>query len=197
MWRHPGAFLNIKFDDLAPGDETLHCQEWAIALASSIALEYGAPAVIIIINQCVPIIFQWLAELESSKIIDFNKNDEILGAFRKITILQYFDIAIIILLVNMNFGIKDLLMDAGLRDFLVRNGLGVLLNFPVLAGEYDDFSARWYRSVGAALCFTLCINVLSPQLASLVEALLGLCKRWRDRRCRTKLSAGADKCFTE
>jgi len=197
MWQHPKDFLNTKFDDVASGDETLYCQEWAIALASSVALEYGAPAVIIIINQCVPMIFQWLAELESSKIIDFNKNNEILGAFRKITILQYFDIAIIILLVNMNFGVKDLLMNAGLRDFLARNGLGALLNFPVLAGEYDDFSARWYRNVGAALCFTLCVNVLSPQLASLVEALLELGKRLRDRRCRTKLSAGADKCFTE
>ena len=62
----------------------------------------------------------------------------------------------------MNFGVKDFLLNEGLRNFMKTHGLGGLLDFPVLAGEYDDFSAKWYQSIGSALCVTILINIISP-----------------------------------
>ena len=62
----------------------------------------------------------------------------------------------------MNFGVKDFLMSEGLRNFMENNGLSGLLKFPILAGEYDEFSAKWYRNVGSALCLTILLNILSP-----------------------------------
>ena len=46
-------------------------------------------------------------------------------------------------------------------------GITFLDGFPVLDGEYTEFSADWYKNIGAALCFTLLVNTASPQVSKL------------------------------
>jgi len=95
--------------------------------------------VIVIINSAVPIIFDLLTGLEGHK----TKTVETMRTFEKVTLMQYFNIAIVLLLVNMNLGIN-------------------VGGFPILAGEYSEFTVDWYKNIGAALCFTLLVNTASP-----------------------------------
>jgi hypothetical protein len=131
--------FGISFTDVAPGD-TEYCRGWFWAYSEAMALKYGAPMVIVIINSLVPIIFDLLTRFESHK----TKTEETLRTFEKVTLMQYFNIAIVLLLVNMNIGIK------------------FLGGFPVLAGDYTEFSVEWYKNIGATLCFTLLVNTASP-----------------------------------
>lgn len=132
--------FGISFADVAPGDKTEYCRGWFWAYSEAMALKYGAPMVIVIINSVVPIIFDLLTGFEGHK----TKTEETLRTFEKVTLMQYFNIAIVLLLVNMNMGIE------------------FLGGFPILAGEYTEFSVDWYKNIGAALCFTLLMNTMSP-----------------------------------
>jgi len=61
----------------------------------------------------------------------YSKNDLTISIFSKITILQYFTIAIIALFVNFN------------SKNTVANRIGLLV------GQYDDFTVSWYKDIGA------------------------------------------------
>lgn len=132
--------LATSFTDVDPQSTTEYCRGWFWAYSEAMGLKYGAPMVIVIINSAVPIIFDMLTGLERHK----TKTTETMRTFEKVTLMQYFNIAIVLLLVNMNVGI----------DFLG--------GFPILAGEYKDFGVDWYKNIGAALCFTLLVNTASP-----------------------------------
>jgi len=131
--------LSISFADIDAKDTTEYCRGWFWAYSEAMGLKFGAPMVIVIINSVVPIIFDKLTALEGHK----TKTVETLRTFEKVTLMQYFNIAIVLLLVNMNIGIS-------------------LGGFPILDGEYSDFGVDWYKNIGAALCFTLLINTASP-----------------------------------
>ncbi len=62
---------------------------------------------------------------------NYTKNDQTISIFSKITILQYFNIAIITLFVKFN--LKN----------SIANNIGLL------KGLYDDFSVEWYKNIGA------------------------------------------------
>ena len=114
------------------------------------ALKFGAPMVIIAINVIVPIVFHLLSEFEHAT----TKTEETERTFKKVAILSYFNIAIVILMINMNVGL----------DF--SDG------FPILNGDYADFNTKWYKNVGAALSFTLLVNVFTPQMSKLSLPLI-------------------------
>jgi hypothetical protein len=82
-----------------------------------------APSVFIsLINVITCVIFERIAAFERSH----TTNDETRRQFQKILIMQFINIAIVILLVNIN---------------AFDNGL---FGLPILAGEYDDLDAKWY-----------------------------------------------------
>lgn len=54
-------------------------------------------------------------------------NRETMGVFQRITFLQYANIALVVLLININ------LSDTKLLGFI-----------PILNGEYTDIGTRWY-----------------------------------------------------
>ena len=64
--------------------------------------------------------------------------------------------------------------------------------FPILNGNYSDFSTAWYRNVGASLCFTLLINTVSPQASKLGLPFLSLFKRCFDRGCSCSVRKSPD-----
>ena len=129
----------IKFNGPGVSDQTEYCRSWFWAYSEAMGLKYGAPLVIVIINSVVPIIFDLLTSVEGHK----TKTKETMRTFEKVTLMQYFNIAIVLLLVNMNLGIST-------------------GGFPILAGEYSSFGVDWYKNIGAALCFTLLVNTASP-----------------------------------
>jgi hypothetical protein len=58
---------------------------------------------------------------------------------------------------------------------------------PILAGDYTDFTAQWYKDVGKTLCLTLFLNVFSPYPGRFFWPALAWARRLYDRgTCRLK-----------
>jgi hypothetical protein len=89
----------------------------------------------------------------------------------KITIMQWINIAIIVLIVNFNFTVGTSASPNGLF-------LGFL---PILNGSYPDFVAQWYSNVGSTLCLTMVINIFSPHASKLSMPLMKLFFQQLDR----------------
>ena len=111
-------------------------------------------------------IFERLAYLEGSH----STNDETKRQFQKILIMQFINIAVVILIVNIN---------------LFENGL---LGFPVFAGDYDDLNSDWYAQVGKTISFTLFLNIFTPHASKLFWPMLKACRRCKDRGCSSNLA---------
>ena len=80
----------------------------------------GTSVVVVLINIITCTIFEKIVFVEKRHTV----NDETVGQFVKITIMQFINIAIVILLVNF--------------DFLESPFLGFI---PILNGDYIDFTA--------------------------------------------------------
>ena len=82
----------------------------------------------------------------------------------KITIMQWINIAIIILIINFDFTVGS----SGSPN-------GLFLGFlPIFNGSYPDFVAQWYSKVGSTLCLTMVINIFSPHVSKLAMPLMKL-----------------------
>ena len=82
----------------------------------------------------------------------------------KITIMQWINIAIIILIINFDFTVGS----SGSPN-------GLFLGFlPIFNGSYPDFVAQWYSNVGSTLCLTMVINIFSPHVSKLAMPLMKL-----------------------
>ena len=55
--------------------------------------------------------------------------------------------------------------------------------FPILAGEYEDFTIEWYRVVGSTIILTLFLNVFTPHITNFMFNFIRMCKRCCDRGC--------------
>ena len=80
--------------------------------------------------------------------------------------MQFINIAIVLLCVNFNFTEGDKLF------------LGFI---PIFNGKFDDFTVDWYAKVGKTLCLTLMVGIFSPYGSKLAFPLLKLFFRCRDR----------------
>lgn len=173
--KDPKKVLATSFDSIKGAGKTQYCKEWFYVYAYDMALKFGAPMVIIAINVIVPIVFHLLSEFEHAT----TKTEETERTFKKVAILSYFNIAIVILMINMNVGL----------DFAD--------GFPILNGNYADFNTKWYKNVGAALSFTLLVNVFTPQMSKLSLPLIKVFLRCLDRGCGFKLKKDEDGVYTK
>ena len=80
----------------------------------------------------------------------------------KITILQYCNIAVVILFTDFNSNDR-------------------IYGLPLLVGKYIDFTPDWYRKVGSSLCFTLLLNTVTPHISKILEFLYVEFLRFYDR----------------
>jgi hypothetical protein len=122
----------------------------------------GASCVITCINVIACMIFEMMISLEKKQTI----NEETTSQFTKITIIQFINVAMIVILVNF--------------DLLEGNFLGFI---PILNGDYQDFSVQWYANVGKTLCMTMLIGIFSPHASKLSLPLMKLFFRCTDRGC--------------
>jgi len=56
-------------------------------------------------------------------------------------------------------------------------------NFPILNGNYIDFTVSWYRNVGTTLTIAMLMNIITPHIAENILFLLPAIARCIDRRC--------------
>lgn len=162
------ASMNVKLYTLSfeefsmfnKPDTTRYCGDWLNNFFFQNAMIVGSSLVVVIINIVICTFFDKIVFIEKRHTV----NDETMGQFKKITIMQFINIAVVILLVNFDY------LDAPLFGFV-----------PILMGEYRDFSSYWYGQVGKTLCVTLLINIFSPHASKLMFPLLKLFKRLKDR----------------
>ena len=122
---------NIRVYDLLftefNNDQRNYCGEWATNYFVQNALVMGTSLLVVCINVVMVFIFEKLALFEKYH----THADETLQLFKKLTIMMFINIAIVILLVNLNS------LDGPFLGFI-----------PILNGEYEDFTSSWYQQVG-------------------------------------------------
>lgn len=168
-------FMKTSFTDVDPEDSKLYCKEWALAYGKLTLIKQGAPIIIAIINVVACTIFDLMSSFEKK----FTKNDATISTFVKITILQFFNISIVILLVSFNL------------KFGLANAFGIF------KGDFTDFSVEWYKQIGATLSMTMLINTVSPHVSKIGMALVASLKRCMDRGCRLSYKPDEAKGETE
>lgn len=169
--KDPVSFLDIRFRSIDPADNTEYCNDWLINYGLQNAMIIGTSLVVVLINVIICVIFEQISKLERHH----TQNAETLGQFQKITIMQFVNIAVVVLMVNFN-----------LRALEGKMLFGFI---PILNGEHMDFTVSWYYNVGATLCTTLLFNIFSPHASKLLQPVLVCCKRCCDRRCSCQLKA--------
>lgn len=126
----------------------------------------GTSVVVTLINMITCIIFEKMAIVEKKHTV----NDETTGQFIKILIMQYMNIALVVLIVNMK------LVNGKFLGFL-----------PLFNGEYIDFNSGWYENVGKTICLTMVMNIFSPHISKLIMPLIAVLKRFLDRGCTSSM----------
>lgn len=128
------------------------------------------------INVVACIFFELIAKFERKHTI----NEETISQFSKITIIQFINVALIVICVNF--------------DFLEGPFLGFI---PIFNGEYTDFTVKWYANVGKTLCMTLMINIFSPHASKLSLPFLKFFFRWADRGYSSTFRVGENGVNTK
>ena len=92
------GFLDISFDTKEfNNDKTKYCNKWAINYAIQKSMVVGTALVVTVINIVTNTIFEKIVFVEKKHTI----NDETSGQFTKILLMQFINIAVVILVVNM------------------------------------------------------------------------------------------------
>ena len=125
----------------------------------------GSSVMVTVINIVATTLFNVMVDLEKKHTI----NEETETLFMKKTLIQYINIALIVLAVNFKF------LDDKFLGFV-----------PIFNGTYPDFTAEWYKNVGKTLSLTLFINIFSPHISYLVMPLIKILLRFRDRSFKGK-----------
>ena len=154
MKKHPTHFMKIDFSDINSKDQTLYCEQWFYAYGTQNLIKYGSPVVIAVINLLVTLIFDGLGDFMKSPTV----NQRTSSTFKKITVIQYFNIAVLTLLINMKVNV----------DFID--------GWPVFNGDYKDFDVSWYKNIGAQLSFTLLLNTFSPHVSKIAQPFIAKLK---------------------
>lgn len=96
-----------------------------------------------------------------------------MGQFTKLTILQFINIGVIVLIINFDFTGTN-------EDGTKKLFLGFL---PFFNGSYKDFNSEWFSQIGKTLTLTLLINIFTPHISKITMPFLKLFKRCSDRNC--------------
>ena len=121
---------------------------------------------VLAINLAVPMTIDALSHFQRL----YTYNDQTMSTFFKVTFLSYFNVAVVVMLVNFDLSVP-LLNEGG-----------------ILKGQYKDFSERWYANIGANICYTLCVMIVTPQISKLiVDPLRFAWKRCYDRKFKIKV----------
>ena len=142
-----------KVVDFAFPDGSIPCDLWLDDYNSSNQLALLISIASSSVNAALRAFLRYSSRFEGHHTV----TKQIQGAFSKMWILQYFNTAILLILINNNLSDSGLIM-----TFLKMAGLnGLFFN-----GDYGDFTTEWYSVVGITIFTTAIINGLTPIAAA-------------------------------
>lgn len=148
--------------DLVFPDGKKKCYDWFSKFAFSNSMALVTAAVVEIVNEIVVMILVWTSKFQKYK----NKTEELAHSVPKILFFQFINTALLILIVNARVP-----------------ELNVPSNFPLLNGNYVDFSVSWYRNVGTTLTIAMIMNIITPHIAENMLFMVPAIFRCIDRGC--------------
>jgi hypothetical protein len=107
-------------------------------------------------------------------------SDETFSSFSRITIMQFINICVIIMLVNFNLDGLEGTYEKDDESFFWKH-------VGIFDGAYADFSVQWYFNIGASVCLTMCISIISPHISYLAIPIMTSCSRCCDRGCNCNI----------
>lgn len=137
------------------------CKDWLSEYSSTRAILYAVSASITLINFLLRFFIRTTAEFEAHH----DATMKLRSTTTKMWIVQFIATGVILTLINADWSEVDL------PD-----------NFPILSGEYSDFSIDWYSTVGSTICLTCFINIVMP-LTNFGFLFLAWAKRCYDMSC--------------
>ncbi|RYG56504.1 hypothetical protein EON66_02735 [archaeon] len=136
------------------------CQEWIKSRSVSLTLQNLSAVVVPTINMLLPMIMKKLTAFEAHHDLDTQNTALALRLF----IAQFINTGLLTLLVN-----------------------AYLPAIPGSTGQYADFSARWFFTVGSSLLVTMLLNMFSLHVAPLSRlALQWVCMRRSPRTAKSQ-----------
>ena len=172
VYKHQPSKIDLNFTDVNPDDTFNYCSEWRSKIFWNDLIYLGASLGINVINLVICKVVEVLIDFQKLH----SKSEEILGIFRQITYQQYFNLAIVVLLVNFKWKIPLPYFD----------------QIPLLQGEFTEFSVGWYREIGSMICFSLVFNIISPHLPKIFSPLWTCFSRCFDRGFKFQIKASKD-----
>ncbi|CAI2368472.1 unnamed protein product [Moneuplotes crassus] len=135
-----------------------YCNDWVVKYSLNNAMIWGVVFMISLINVYLKVILRIISVHERRH----DKTDLVISNTFKMFFVQFFNTAIIILIVNANI------------KFMPSWS-------PIFNGEYKDFTTDWYRQIGVSIILTMLFGIFSPHLANSMFWIAGAFFRWKDR----------------
>lgn len=158
MNQDANAMRKITF---GPDNDKL-CQDWAIEYTLANVFVWVMIFGIIFVNIILKTILRIIIKLEKRH----DKTEQVVSTTFILFVMTYINTAVILFMVNMN-------LDIGLPE-----------NFPILRGDYDDFTVDWYKNIGSSIIMTMIIGIFSPHISNSIWWILMVVKRMWDRKCK-------------
>ena len=135
-------------------DEKMVCEDWIFNNAMVIAKVLGAAAAVLVINQVLLLIYEFLVAFERHPTV----TEVTLSQFWKLFLAQIVNTGLLVLLVNASLELPPVL------QFLRALQVG--------SGQFDELSVTWYVSVGSGICLTIFMQVFSTTVPPLIMAFI-------------------------
>mmetsp|Transcript_26165 Transcript_26165/g.29977 ORF Transcript_26165/g.29977 Transcript_26165/m.29977 type:complete len:1296 (-) Transcript_26165:170-4057(-) len=149
--------FDIQFPD---GEKK--CEDYLTTKFYAQFIIFGAVCGVVLINFCLKVVLRELSLWENHH----SSSSQISAAFYKIFWSQFINTALMILIINADLTEESL-------------AVGNLL----FAGEYDDFTVEWYKTVGVTIILTVYLNVFTPHMAAIAIYAYRAVGRCLDRGC--------------
>ena len=130
------------------------CQDWLVDNSLKIAKVIGAAAAVLVINQLLLLIYEFLVAFERHCTV----TEVAQSQFWKLFLAQMVNTGLLVLLVNASLDLPEVLMP-----------LRVL---QIGTGQFDELSVSWYISVGTGICLTIFMQVFSTTVPPLIMAFV-------------------------
>ena len=155
-------FASKGFDvrDIRFSDGNTYCDDWLTDYSVNTLIIWSMVMVISMVNVMLKTAMRMISVYERRH----DKTDLVISNTIKMFIVQFINTAVLILVVNAQVD--------GTPDW-----------FPVLNGQYDDFTTEWYKQIGVSIILTMMIGIISPHIANGMFHCRFFCKRWIDRKC--------------
>eukprot|EP00347_Sterkiella_histriomuscorum_P019608 403340984 len=154
--------MQFKIADIVFQNQQKLCYDWLTGYTITNAMIYSTAVLITILNVVITEVLIRLSRFQKFH----TKTEEKASSTIKMFLIQFINTGLVILLVNAK------VTEVTLPDF-----------FPLLGGEFQDFTVEWYRVVGTTICLTMMINVIAPHIGAFIKIFIKSFKRCVDRGC--------------